>query len=106
MDGLGTYALDDGRQVHGDHDHTIPFEHAVGTPGTLARPATADGSRPAYVHASLLRRWRQLGDQPKRDGELVQLEMGLEKAHGAIAARLAWNLGNLDARFLQRVLGL
>src|SRR6185437_3998 len=55
--------------------------------------------------SSLCRGW-QFGHQPERDGELVQLEMGLEKADRAIAARLARDFGNLNARFLQRMLRL
>lgn len=94
-----------------DHNHTIPAllgqwrdYHTV---RRLVR--TTGHRRVAGRHnlaISLLRRLRQLSDQPERDRELVQLEMGLEKAYGAIAAWLAWDVGNLDAGFLQRVLGL
>jgi hypothetical protein len=61
---------------------------------------------PGLQKLSLLRGCRKFGDQAKRNGKLVQLEVRTKESNGPIAARLAGNFSYINARLAERTPGL
>jgi hypothetical protein len=47
-------------------------------------------------------RRRQIGYQPKRDSQLIQLEVRLEKSNGPKGARIPRNFHHFNTRLAQR----
>ena len=75
------------------------------TSAALAMGMAAQGLRVAVVTIDPAKRLanalglEQLGNEPQRDRQFVQLVMRPHKGHGAVGPRLTGHVHNLDARF-------